>query len=273
MPEKPLPRLRLLMMGTMLAAAALCAFLGLSTPLPASTYVILFYTYPALVALMSLFLGERLPLFSWVALGLTLTGCVLIVPAADSSLWHFCPEQVCAPAAHFTTVFGKSAEASSILGGAILALVNAVVVALYFIINNRLLRGHIALARASAWSISGALLVMLALAPTRPVTAPTQPNAWLLLVALAAFCTVLPVFSITSGIQKLGASRAAILGTLEPLLTLLWGTFLLGERMQPLQVVGGLFIVASIVLLQLKRDPLAPAPPVKVLDTLHHAEV
>ena len=62
------------------------------------------------------------------------------------------------------------------------------------------------------------------------------------------------------GIQRLGASRAAILSTSEPVLTALIALMLLGEVLQPLQVPGGMLILFSIVLLREKDRP-APARP------------
>lgn len=69
-PARPLPKVRLLLIGTLLAIAALCAFFGLQR-IPAGTYVVIFYTYPAFTALIALALGDRLAAWGWVALGLT----------------------------------------------------------------------------------------------------------------------------------------------------------------------------------------------------------
>ncbi len=228
-PTKPLPRIRLLLMGALLAASALTAFVGLEA-LDAGIFVILFYTYPAMVAVLMLFLGERLPLQGWGALALTLVGTALTVPNFSTG---------------FSGVNGQ---------GVILALTNALIIAVYFIINSRVLRGHTALARASAWAITGACLVFVIVAAFRQVIVPAQPVAWLYLLVLASFCTVMPVFAMTNGLHKLGASRAAILSTIEPLMTMAFAAVFLGERIeQPLQLVGGGLILASVILLQLPR--------------------
>jgi drug/metabolite transporter (DMT)-like permease len=182
---------------------------------------------------MSALLGERLSRRAWAALGLALVGVVLTIPDLGAG-------------------FSGSSGA-----GVLLALVNALAVAVYFILNNRLLRGHTGLAHASAWVISGALVVMLILALGRPVNPAPDTASWLNLLALALVCTVLPVFTLTAGIQKLGASKAAIAGTFEPVLTIILAALILGESAQPGQLIGGAFILASIVLLQ--RPPRRPA--------------
>jgi drug/metabolite transporter (DMT)-like permease len=226
-PEKPLPRLQLLGMGTLLTVSALLAFLGLQR-IPASTFIVIFYTYPALVAIMSMFLGERLSRVGWLALALTLVGIFLTVPD-----------------------FGQGLSGESVVG-LLMALLNAFSVAFYFIISSRLLRGHSSMARASAWGIVGALLPLLLIAPFRPTGAPSNPDVWANLGALAVVSTVFPVFFLNAGIQKVGPARAAILGTVEPLLTILLAVIFLGERLHPIQLVGGAFILSSVILLQVQ---------------------
>lgn len=224
-PNHPLPRRGLVVMGFFLALAALSAFFGLER-IPANTYIVLFYTYPAMVAVFSVFMGDRLPPVGWAALALTLVGIGLTVPD-----------------------FGTGFSGDNLIG-VLLAFFNALVVAVYYLLSSRLLRGQTAMARASAWSITGTLLIMLALVPFRTLQVPSGAAAWLNLLGLATVSTVLPVFFLNAGIQKVGPARAAIIGTVEPILTLTWTFFLLGEKMLPLQVIGGGLILVSIILLQ-----------------------
>lgn len=234
-PPAPLPRGRLLGLGGLMAMAALTAFFGLER-LPASTMVVLFYTYPTMVAIMALFLGDRLPLQGWVALVLTLIGIAFTVPD-----------------------FSAGFSGDNMIG-VLLALLNALIVAVYFILNGRVLRGYTGMMRASAWVITGAFLTFFVVALIRrDVAVPDDPALWVYLLLLATGCTVLPIVSITIGIQHLGASRAAILGAFEPVMTVLIAAAILGERMTPSQMVGGVFIVLSIVLLQTPRHLLLPA--------------
>lgn len=227
-PQKPLPHVGLLGLGLLLAVAALTAFFGLER-LPASTYILLFYTYPAMVALLNLALGERMPLQSWLALGLTLVGVALTVP--DFSV-------------------GLSGD---LWAGVLIAFGNALAVAVYFILSNRLLRGHEASVRASAWAITGAFLTMVAIMVVRGgVAVPSDGRTWLLLLALALISTVLPVIMFMVGIHRMGASKAAILSTLEPIGTMTLATLLLDEIIEPVQLVGGGLIIASVLLLQVR---------------------
>lgn len=224
---KRLPHLRVMAMGGLMAAAALTAFFGLQY-LPAATLVVLFYTYPAMVALLGLLLGERLPLLAWGAIGLTLIGVVLTAPDFTSGL-----------------------EGGNAIG-VMLALLNALIIAVYYIVSSRLLRGYPDMARATAWTLLGGLVVLIAISLVNGFALPQSPRAWLLLVGLAVICTIMPVFALNLGIQKLGAARAAIIGTVEPILTGVLALIFLGEGIQVQQVIGGAVIIASVLLLELR---------------------
>lgn len=227
---KPLPRVRLLGLGMIYTAAALIGFFGLSQ-IPASIYELLYYTYPAIVAIISAVLGERLGLQAWIALALTLVGIVLTTPDLSAGLSH-----------------------GTNLAGVTAALVNAVIIAVYFLVSDRILRGHTDMARATAWTLTGTLLPLLIMIPFHPVSLPSTPAAWVFMVVLAIFNTVLPIGTVNAGIQLLGPSRAAILAMLEPLLAIVFASIFLGDRISPPQLVGGGLILASLVLLNVRRS-------------------
>jgi drug/metabolite transporter (DMT)-like permease len=220
-----LPRVRLMLLGTLLSVAALTAFFGLQR-IPAGTYVVIFYTYPAITAVLLLLLGERLSGWGWAALALTLVGVMLTVPDFSEGL------------------------AGGNLIGVLLALLNALIVAIYFILNSRLLKGRSALVRAAALTTTGALAALALVGIATGARLPAAPEAWLYLLGLALVSTVLPIFTTNVGIQRLGPARAAILGAVEPLLTAFLALLLLGQAMAPIQWLGGLVIVASVILLQ-----------------------
>lgn len=220
------PRAALLGTGLLFGILAWTAFLALDR-LPASTYVVLLYTYPATVALLSRLLGERLSPRGWGALVLTLVGVALVVPDAASGL------------------------AQSDRVGIILVLLNATLYAVYIVVSGRLLAGRSGLMGASAWSITGSLLLLGGLALLRGLAWPGNPAAWASVAALAVVSTVLPIAAFYAGLQRVGAARAAILSTVEPLLTLALAVLLLHERLSAQQWLGGSLILASVLLIQL----------------------
>ena len=254
--EKPLPKWRLMAMGSLLAMAAVATFWGFER-IPAGTYVVLFYTYPAIVAVLSALMGERLPVAGWGALVITTIGIILTVPD-----------------------FGQGVGNDNLVG-VLLALFSAFIVAIYFIVSGRVLKGHTEFGAASAWTTTGAFLSLLAIIPFRalqmpgnfwnhlgeiafsmPVLAAHHPEGlglWLRMFAIATVSTVLAGFFLTVGIQKVGAARASIIGTVEPILTLVFARLFLGEEMQAIQLIGGAFIVASVLVLQLGSRANVPA--------------
>jgi drug/metabolite transporter (DMT)-like permease len=218
--------LKMLSLGLLYAGAALCAFFGLQY-IPASTFVVLFYTYPAFVAVIALFLGQRLPLVGWVALGLTLIGVILTVP--DLSL------------AGENTTLGLS-----------IAILNALIVAVYFTIIGRIMKQASSILRGSAWVITGTLLFLSLTIPLFGLHAPSNLLTWILLIALGIISTALPILLVNLAIQIIGAMQASIIATAEPILTMSLAFILLGELILPIQWLGAGFIIAGVVILELR---------------------
>lgn len=250
--QKPLPRVKLMLMGSLLAIAAVATFWGFER-IPAGTFTVLFYSYPVFVAIFSVLLGDKLPVRGWFSLLLTTIGILLTVPD-----------------------FGQGIGYDNLVG-VVLALFTAVLVAIYFILNGRLLKGHTALDSASAWTTSGALFLLLFVVLLRAIQMPgdwfvnitniikTLPDMaatradgagiWLRMIGIAGLSTVLGGFLLTVGIQKVGPSRASIIGTAEPILTLIFARIFLGEDLLPTQLIGGTFIIMSVIILQSNSRP------------------
>lgn len=223
-PKSPLPIKRLLPMGIFLALAALFAFIGLKY-IPASLFVVLFYTYPAMVALISLFLGTRISSIGWVALALTLVGIVLTLPDISGL------------------------DRSATLGISI-ALFNGLVVALYFIVVAQVMKGITAIGRGTAWITTGSLLTLLLTIPFFGLQTPDNPLTWVVLIGLAAFSTVMPMFTAIIGIQLIGAPQASIISAAEPVMSMVLAVLILGEVVLGLQWLGAILIVIAVILLE-----------------------
>lgn len=242
-PAPPPPgfsRLKMGGMGVLFVLIAGCAFFALQR-VPASLYTALLYTYPAMVAILSAALGERLPVRGWLALGLTLVGVLLTIPADSEA----------------------GAALADPVGGVLFCLFNALLYAVYLIISGRILRAGAAQSSAvhtAVWSITGGLAALLIIAPLHGLSLPTQPSAWLALAALGVVSTVIPAFAMLAGVARLGAARASILSTSEPVMTVILALLLLpGESMTAVQVLGGVLILVSVVVLELRPAPVAPA--------------
>lgn len=236
-PTERLPRARLIAMGLLFGVVAMVAFFAVER-LPVSLYTVLIYTYPAMVAIGAIAFGERLSGRGWLALALTLVGVVLTVPNL------------------FQGLTGVD------LLGVVFVLMNAASYALYILLSGRVVRGVKNLAAASAWSISGSFVYVILLVAFRAVqggttTIPPNLSVWVGLLGLSVISTVIPIFTFYAGMSRLGAPRASIISMIEPVLTLVWAVIIQHESLQWIQLLGAGFILASVILLQLRREPAA----------------
>lgn len=78
---------------------------------------------------------------------------------------------------------------------------------------------------------------------------PASPAAWLAVLAIAIFSTLLAILGFFKGLEKLGASDASTLSTLEPLVTIGLALLVLGETITGLQLGGGALILAAVIYL------------------------
>jgi drug/metabolite transporter, DME family len=195
--------------------------------------LLIFYIYPAFVALASMaWFGERLDRLRWAALGISMTGVVLVVAGA-----------------------GDLGSLDAL--GIGLAFLGALCQTFYALAAHHGFRA-VPGAQAAVVTMGGAALVYLAVAlliGSLPQVA-GQPLAslaalWPVLVAgvlgagLATVCFI-------GGIRLLGAPRATILSTLEPVVGVALAAILFGTLPSLLQVAGGALIIAAGIVLQLR---------------------
>lgn len=229
---RPLPRVKLVLSGTLVAGAAITSLFGFKL-INAGVYVVLFFTYPAIVGMITAAMGEPMPLRGWIAVVLMLMGIGLTAPE----------------------IFALDFQSAMLLG-AVIALLNAAMVAVFIVVNAVMLRGYPSSVAASAWALTGTLVVILPVSVWRGgVMAPPTMGVWALMVGLSVFGTVLPYFGLMMGTKLLGANRAAIVGTVEPVLAILLAWGLLGEQMLPIQIAGSTLILLGVVILEAKGLP------------------
>ncbi|MDD5207073.1 MAG: EamA family transporter [Desulfobacterales bacterium] len=81
---------------------------------------------------------------------------------------------------------------------------------------------------------------------------------WLLYISVIG--TILPFGLYFMGVNYIRSTRASITATLEPISAGLMAFLFIGETLGPLQILGGILVIAAVVLLQLRQeqDKLAP---------------
>ncbi|MCY3936667.1 MAG: DMT family transporter [Chloroflexi bacterium] len=201
--------------------------------IPAAVFIILFYTFPIIVVSVARILGERLPRVFWLALILTLGGVALTAIAELSGAGEV-----------------DAVDERSLLG-VLLALASALAVALYFTVNQRILRGHGGVTRGVVWILTSASVTLFVVAQLtgEGIGLDAIGDAWALLLFFGVCSTSFSVYMLNLGIQRLGAARASVVATSEPIFTLFFAWLLLGEWLQLPQFIGGALILAGVVLL------------------------
>jgi drug/metabolite transporter (DMT)-like permease len=202
-----------------------------------ATLAFLFYTYPAWVAVVQVVRGaERLNGPRLGALVLSFCGVLTVAgfPMVNSGLaWQ----------------------------GVALGLGAAVVYAVYIPLMQWMQRDHpVPLTSAHAKVGSAICFLILALG-SRSVTVHLEPVAWAAILGLAILSTVLPAVFFIMGLMRLGPVRTAIVSTVEPFITAIFGAVVLNQRITATTVLGGALIVGSVVLLQMAREKVAQVMP------------
>lgn len=222
-------------------------FAGLET-VPASLAALIVYVYPAIVAVLTLRLGRRLEgRRAWGALGLALAGVVLAVGTLDAAT---------APP----------------ISGLALMIASPVIYSVWIVLSARLAgerrsgvgNGGAGGAGGAHPLAAGALMMtatatafwISALAVGRPVLPWQVPTeAWGGIAGVGIVATFVAIQAFYAGAHRIGAARASLVSTVEPIWTIALAGLLFGERLSPIQLVGGAMILSGVILAQ--TGPLA----------------
>jgi len=194
------------------------------------TAAILLYSSPAFVVVLArLFLNEALDVAKVLALSLTAGGVFLVAGAYSPANLEVSPTVL------LTGVLsGLTYGLYSIFGRPVAGRLNPSVILSYAL-------------------FFGALLLVLAALPTLGTLAGLPPGSYALLFMLAVVHTTLAFALYTFGLGRLGAGRAAIVATVEPVVAGALGTVLLGEDLTVPKVAGAILVISGAALAQAKR--------------------
>ena len=166
---------------------------------------------------------------------------------------------------------GGLARADASLAGDLLILASAVFWALYTVLSRPLLQRGVSATGLTFFSILLAFPVLLGLGLwTLPETDWPAVGAvdWAALVYSGALSTGVAYALWNVGVRHVGPAQTAAYGYLVPLVAVLGGVVLLGERVSGAQLLGGALIIAGLFVIRRFRTPSAPpapaeAPPVE----------
>jgi drug/metabolite transporter (DMT)-like permease len=230
-PRVRLPRRPALLTALGLGAIGYAAQSGLYfqalTKIDAGLAALVLYLYPALVTVAAVALGrDRFDRVRGASLLLALAGLVLVL-------------FVGAPT-HIDAV------------GVSLALGAAVAYTGYILVSDTVLSSERLdpLLLSALVCVGAALSFTLAAAVSGEASFGFEPEGWLWLGAIALVSTVLAIALFFGGLARVGPSRASIISTVEPLVTVVLAFVVFGESLTATQLVGGALVLASVVLLQ-----------------------
>lgn len=197
-------------------------FLGLEF-MTAGLVAIVLYTYPAFVVCLVLLTNpSRVTVPVAIALALSIGGVALITGADPA---------------------GADPRGVAVVLGAAFAY------SMYIVVSQRMLL-TVDVETLTAFVLPAAAVSFLLFGfGTNTLAPPGGATAWGVAVAIAIVSTVIPVLTFFAGIERIGASRASIISTAEPAVTVALGAAILGEPVTAVTIVGGTLVVVAVVLI------------------------
>ncbi len=199
------------------------------------TAAILLYSAPAFVVVLArLFLKEPLSAAKVCALVLTVGGISLVAGAYDPVNLEVSPKVL------------------------LTGMLSGLTYGLYAIFG-RPLAGHLSPAVILSYAlVFGSAPLVAAALPTLDTLAGLPAGSYALLLMLAVVHTTFAFALYTFGIRHLGAGRAAIAATMEPVVAGILGVTLLGEELTALKVLGALLVLTGAALAQVRPGKAPP---------------
>jgi drug/metabolite transporter (DMT)-like permease len=115
----------------------------------------------------------------------------------------------------------------------------------------------------------GAVFYWILMSPMRVIAGGHSFKIWMAFLYIAIFATLIPFAFYFKGIERIRATRASITATWEPVVAGFAAYFVLGEILYPLQVMGGMGVIAAVILLQISREKAAPSSPLEIRQPPH----
>jgi drug/metabolite transporter (DMT)-like permease len=102
------------------------------------------------------------------------------------------------------------------------------------------------------------------ISPMKLITSGYTLKMWIAFLYIAIFSTLIPFGFYFKGIERVRATRASITATWEPMVAGFTAYIVLGEVLYPLQILGGIGVIAAVILLQIGREKAAPFTPLEI---------
>lgn len=209
----------------------------------ASLERLILYSYPTLVILLAALLmntpvtGRRVAAILTVYLGLFVV----------FSTSHQQAES------HPVAIFGS--EVPSLYLGSGLVFASALMFALFMLGSEQLMKVIPSRLFTAVGMLAATAAILVHFLLRNPIAelARQAVETYQLALVLAVFCTVLPSFLLSAGIQQIGATVSGAVGSLGPVFTVILAYALLDESLSSAQLLGFIIVIAGILLLRNKK--------------------
>ena len=181
---------------------------------------LLLYLYPMFVFILSVFiLHEKATSVKIIALILALVGSALTV----------------------------NPNGGQLIGG-LMSIAAALIYSVYIIVGTNVMK-HVSAVQSSTIIFASAGAVYGVLTFVNGANFPASNSGWLAMLGIIVVSTIIPVITFLAGLERIGPTNAAMLSTLEPIVTVLLAAWLFGERLMPIVMLGGGLILVAVILL------------------------
>lgn len=222
---------RYLGMGVVYALMAWSYFSALHYA-SSATVALLLYTFPAIVAVVAAVLKiDRFGVAEALAVVAAIGGMLLLL----------------------------GGDLQGQISGFAWALTAAACYATYILMGSRMEQAGHPLT-GSVLVLGSAGLIFTALALVQGVHLPNTMPAALAVLFLALFSTAMAIVAFVAGLGRVGPTLAAVLSTLEPVVTIVLGIAFLGESLQTNTLAGGALILCAALGLTVARMRHKPQP-------------
>ncbi|MFO7325598.1 MAG: DMT family transporter [Pseudomonadota bacterium] len=230
-PLTPREHARLVLMGLVgYYGASYFDFLGLQH-VSAGLERLILYLYPTIVVVMSvLFLRRRFTRNDGIAMAVAYAGIL-------AAFWH-----------------DLETGGDDVPLGAALIFGSALTYALYLVLGGEMVH-RIGAIRLTSYAIlvsTMAVALQFLLVNSPSALAQPAPVYWLSAVN-GFFCTVLPAFATMLAIERIGASRTALVAMVGPVATIVLAAWLLDEHMSGWGLLGTALVLAGVLILSRAR--------------------
>jgi len=132
--------------------------------------------------------------------------------------------------------------------GILLAIAAALIYSVYIIVGTEVMK-HVSAVQSSLVIFASAGAVYGILMSVNGAHFPATSTGWLGIVGIVFVATVIPVATFLAGLERIGPTNAAMLSTLEPVVTVFLAGLLFSERLGTITILGGCLILVAVILL------------------------